>query len=186
MSVFKHWRTGAFLSARVVTDCLVSIRCLSWVLLLGVAQRSHVVLKTFLGGFHGTTFWCQSVRDAWNGYQSNENGGILAPFRSIAYHFLVRFEGCHGTNGGCHGTKGGVSWHQRRGVMAPTVGYHGTNGGVSCTIEEVSGCFLTPRLPQMTPFFGIWHPFGTSFWVRDTRKTPELGAKLCQGDTKKR
>ena len=62
--------------------------------------------------------------------------------------------------------------------MAPTEGYHGTNGGVSCTIEEVSGCFLTPRLPQTTPFFGIWHPFGTSFWVHDTRKTPELGAKV--------
>ena len=51
MSVFKYWRTGAFLSARVVTDCLVSIRRLSWVPLLGVAQRSHVVLKTILGGF---------------------------------------------------------------------------------------------------------------------------------------
>ena len=70
---------------------------------------------------------------------------------------------------GCHGTNRGVPWHQRKGVI-----HHRRGVGV-----------LTPRLPQTTPFFGIWHPFGTSFWVRDTRKTPELGAKVCQGDTKK-
>ena len=105
-------------------------------------------------GVSRTIFWC-------------DLRGAMAPTEGV----MVPKEGCHGT-------KGGVSWHQRRGVMAPTEGYNGTNGGVSSTIEEVSGCLLTPRLPHMTPFFGIWHPFGTSFWVRDTRKTPELGAKV--------
>ena len=57
-------------------------------------------------------------------------------------------EGVTAPTEGCHGTNGGVSPHQRRGVMAPTEGCHGTSRGVS-------GSFLTPRLPQMTPFMGI-------------------------------